>query len=543
MESGCTTTGRGDPAGSAARMGCLVFLLFTCLYLLTMRGPPTGGDDRTMLSVAVGIVEQQKLSFPAELNLTGGTRGREGRVYAKYPIGQSLAEIPFYLMGRTIGGWIVPSKPQIEYYRNRETLALLFTVLLPVLISAGTCVLLLRLCLLLGYSARVSLATACAYGVGTMAWPYSGSLLSEPLQTFLLLWSVYLLCRYRRTASMWPLVFSSLAFGCVLTVRPNLGIALPALWLYAVLAPRGHLSSRFVAGALFLVGPLAGVAADLAYNWMRYGSILDFAYSGESFSSSLYIGLWGLLLSPGRGLFVYSPALLLAIVGGVAFCRRHRAEAALLLAVSLTLIVFYAKWWDWAGGYCWGPRFLLPIVPLLMPLVAEAWDRIFSGGRVVRGAAAVVMLAAVAVQVPGVAIDPLLYHHIALQQEVEPVVSDLIVENTLFTPQFTPLAANTWLLKWSIIRALRHEPVDIEEVLDDSPWARRRPSWRPKFPTAYLVPQQWYWRRAELAPGVGLAAVLVYLAVAGSGAIATAVLLVAIVRRRQEGLAGHACSH
>jgi hypothetical protein len=64
---------------------------------------------------------------------------------------------------------------------------------------------------------------------------------------------------------------------------------------------------------------------------------------------------------------VFVPLLLLSLFGAPRFLRERRAEALLTLGIIGGRILFYAGWWGWdGGGGSWGPRYLLPIVPMLM---------------------------------------------------------------------------------------------------------------------------------------------------------------------------------
>ena len=83
---------------------------------------------------------------------------------------------------------------------------------------------------------------------------------------------------------------------------------------------------------------------------------------GGSFTTPLPTGFYGLVLSPGKGLFAYNPFLLLAIPGAVALWRRDRAATALLVWLMVDRVLLYSRWSDWAGGVSWGPRFLMPAV-------------------------------------------------------------------------------------------------------------------------------------------------------------------------------------
>jgi len=77
-----------------------------------------------------------------------------------------------------------------------------------------------------------------------------------------------------------------------------------------------------------------------------------------------------LLFYPYRGLFFYSPILLLSIPGLFFMLKKYKAETILIilaLVLFLSIISMRRNWW---GGYCFGNRYLLPVVPFLsLPLI------------------------------------------------------------------------------------------------------------------------------------------------------------------------------
>src|SRR5262249_41636032 len=120
---------------------------------------------------------------------------------------------------------------------------------------------------------------------------------------------------------------------------------------------------------LFAATAAAPVAFQLWYN---------ITYLCDPFWAQISLGSWywkgqmrhtlpGLLVSPGRGLFVYSPVLAFSLVGIVFACRREgdRLIRAIALGVLLVLGV-YSRWWVWWGGASYGPRMLADLTPLLV---------------------------------------------------------------------------------------------------------------------------------------------------------------------------------
>lgn len=139
---------------------------------------------------------------------------------------------------------------------------------------------------------------------------------------------------------------------------------------------------RLVGEGLFLALPVLGFySINLAYNYLRTGNPFTGVYVAQgtvSFDTPLLQGLYGLLFSPGKGLVWLAPPLLLLCWSGWRRWRTQRWEAGLVLAVFVPMLVFYAMYHFWEGGVSWGPRYLLPFVPLLVLMSGAA---LASGGN------------------------------------------------------------------------------------------------------------------------------------------------------------------
>jgi hypothetical protein len=137
----------------------------------------------------------------------------------------------------------------------------------------------------------------------------------------------------------------------------------------------------------------------------------------------LWTGLRGLLFSPGKSLFLYSPWLLLAVPGSVLLWRRHGRWAFVFTVFPAVVVVLYGMKLVWHGGG-WGPRYLVPIVPLLAVAAAPVVERLLGGGRTGRAALAGLAAVSVAVQLLGVAKDPEQYPTL-VRQHVVPALPEL----------------------------------------------------------------------------------------------------------------------
>jgi hypothetical protein len=144
-----------------------------------------------------------------------------------------------------------------------------------------------------------------------------------------------------------------------------------------------------------------------SYNELRYKKIFIDSYGpGGGFSTSIFHGLRGYLVSPGKSLFVFNPLTLVGVVGLVLILcvpsMRNRPLGVLCLLAIVPRVLFFAKWGVWDGGWVWGPRFLLPAVAVLSLMiipVLQATEGRRAGGVATRMAVGVLAVFAAFVNV------------------------------------------------------------------------------------------------------------------------------------------------
>jgi hypothetical protein len=84
----------------------------------------------------------------------------------------------------------------------------------------------------------------------------------------------------------------------------------------------------------------------------------------------------GLLISPSRGLLIFSPVVAIAFAGFADAVRSGWSSplrwCAAAAAAQFLLYGGYSVWW---GGHTYGPRYMLDVLPVLVPLAAAALSR------------------------------------------------------------------------------------------------------------------------------------------------------------------------
>jgi hypothetical protein len=169
----------------------------------------------------------------------------------------------------------------------------------------------------------------------------------------------------------------------------------------------------------FLPAPLLLGAALLAYNLSVFGSVaggqavLESRHLQEhgvagSWAGDIGEGALGTLVSPSRGLFVFTPWVALALATLPAYAARLRpySIACWMLAALVPYFLVFAKYSVWWGGHSFGPRYWTDVVPLFAILLGFALEWSWARCRPVFGLFAVAILWSLGVQAIGAYLYP-----------------------------------------------------------------------------------------------------------------------------------------
>ena len=217
----------------------------------------------------------------------------------------------------------------------------------------------------------VALLTTLILAFGTSMWSINSQALWQHGMVALLFSILfYLIVQNEEKEQAWTPVAIGVCSALLVFTRPSdMFLALPAL-VYAIFRNKRDCIVCFVSAVCSAL-PL------IAYNEQAAGNIFG-GYSGllSEFSFSLQtIGahMAGTLLSPNRGLFVFTPVALLAIPGilVVGMQIKNPALRRVLYSFGLAFILevlVYSSFNNWWAGTTFGPRFFSGSLPLLFIL-------------------------------------------------------------------------------------------------------------------------------------------------------------------------------
>ncbi|MFB1481166.1 hypothetical protein [Corallococcus sp. RDP092CA] len=298
-----------------------------------------------------------------------------GHTYYVYPPGVMVSAIPFLALAE---GLFSLGRPLLEHLGAPGARALAWLALFQstgkvdlgafhrteqliasVYVCAAAAVLLIAL--RRQVSARAALVTVLLFALGTTAYSTASRVLWQHSPGLLAIaCGVLLLARPTQTAR--TALLAGLTVALAYVCRPTHSITVVVFTAYFALRFRRLLPAYF-AGAALVAAPFCG------YNLHIYGSLLSpyFRNSLDIAGPRFLMALAGNLVSPSRGLLIYSPFLALAGVGFVQRWRRrelapYEKAFATIVLLHWVAISAFPIWW---AGHSVGPRFFTDVLPYL----------------------------------------------------------------------------------------------------------------------------------------------------------------------------------
>lgn len=231
-------------------------------------------------------------------------------------------------------------------------------------------------------SLGASIAVAIGLGLGTNFWAlHSQTLAQHDVVAFGLALTLYNWTRPVADVTTRRAWAGAIGLGLAITARTQIAPLIGILGLGFLL----RMGWRRAAGPLTLA--VVMLAVLLAAQWRWFGHplgalpILEGLHPevhgvSDSLNRQPWIGAAGLLISPSRGLLIFSPIVLIALLGIKPALRSLRElGVGWGLLASLVLYLGYSLYSVWWGGHSYGPRYLLDFIVLLTPPAAVAIDQ------------------------------------------------------------------------------------------------------------------------------------------------------------------------
>lgn len=500
------------------RRGLCAAGLFTVLlgvYLLTAPGRIDSVDGQWRYEVARNWLDagEPTVSDPDLLALGGPILCQTTRrSYSSYNAAASVTPMPLMVLFRLLPGHSV-GRDEFAFSLAGPVFGALLGALL--FLAYGW----------LGMGPRTSLFYTAIFCLATLWWPASVTVFDQNQHALLLLATVLLAWQSGRRQSIGLAVTAGLLGGLLLDYQEIYLLLLPVAGLGVFASPqegtpegrhrpKGGTAQKewsmtprwrperagLIRFAAFALACGVGLGLFLAFNNARFG--VPFASARYEPPTNGHPPRWGdplagflsLAISPGKGVFWFSPPLLLAVLGARRFYSRAPLLGLIITVISAIYLLVVSSLTFFAGDWCWGPRYMVVLMPLWALALPFAAARLRAPSRrlVIRLA-----MAGLLIQCLGISID----HHRFFYEENLPgyfwgAAPWFYFKHSQLLTRPVELAESLWLGRRP--GTMRSVPVPTTETTDlrrrrlDSDSSQR---WVRRYQIFFLLRPWWGWLR------------------------------------------------
>jgi hypothetical protein len=369
-----------------------VFFLTTAVFALSP--VITNYDSFATFPTAVSIVNRHTLSLDAYGHVGVLTKSytvshAHGHLVTSYPWAVGLFAIPAVIVIDLLHALGGPSADSVVADQSQvQNLIQLFSASVVTGLACATLALLAYRRLGGPAERRRNWALLCglAFAFATSAWSTASRALWQhgPSILFLAMALVALDRFFARNAhdqrarvdSIWPPLIAGVCIAGSVTMRPTNAVALVLVTILVFWKAQRRAAATYAIGvaAVFIPWTL------ITYHY--YGTPLQ-PYDQASklgLPSTFFESLAAQLISPSRGLFIFSPIVLVASAG-LALAKRRRqispleALSSAAIPCYLVAIALFPVWW---AGTSFGPRFMTETLPFFFVLALPFVDWIMA---------------------------------------------------------------------------------------------------------------------------------------------------------------------
>ncbi|MBI4009561.1 hypothetical protein HY357_04965 [Candidatus Roizmanbacteria bacterium] len=398
-----------------------LFLLGLLIYALTIRGqsgnlgaqliknnldqatkPFELSPERGRYILTLSLAENRSVALNNELAEAAypDTGYYKGKYFILFAPGISLLSIPFYYIGKYFNLAQVGAFSTISLF-SAINLVLIFLIAKNIF----------RL------PTVIALFSSLVFGFASTSWSYAITMYQHHLTVFFIISSFYAVWKYRQNQKYnWVWVtYVWIAYGLAISIDyPNALLMFPVMvyfLLSSFIVTNKKKSFQFtIKGVSILTSIIFFVLILIQgyYNYLNFGSftkvsgalvgaktvkeqkLLESQKGKEELKKKEEkkspVGFFReqelprsfsiLFFARDRGLFLYSPIFVIALLGFFSTLKKGALEKKILLSLVFVNVFLYSSWADPWGGWAYGPRYLIPSMATLSIFVGIWLSRI-----------------------------------------------------------------------------------------------------------------------------------------------------------------------
>lgn len=317
--------------------------------------------------------------------------------FTKYTYGVALLETPFFLVAHALAS-------VTGYEANGRSLPYIWAIMIAAIfyMLAGLRFI-YKLLKELNFGQTICWLVPLGILVGTNLFFYTfrESGMSHVYSFFLFSALLYFTHRNHVTPSPKTAILGALSLALMVIIRPTniLAICIPILWsatnLSGIIENLKRLFTKSTWIIAFAISFGILILPQLFYWKLTTGNYMLYSYGEEGFTNWAQPKIIQVLFSHQNGWLIYSPTVLMGILGMVLMAAKKRM-GWILPWVLLTMATYvFASWWAWWFGGAYGHRSFVDFLPVLAIPAAYALKFIQESNKYLRISASILFVLAV----------------------------------------------------------------------------------------------------------------------------------------------------
>lgn len=407
-----------------------ILLFYFLLFLLILPGDIGSVDTVTHMFLAKKIVTERSISFTLaenkilEMPLTQNRENK--RFYPVYNFGYAILLIPGILLSILIRKILAVSYPNFPF--SKDFIYFFYTALLSIVTSLILVKFISSTVFLLSKKKKKhpsikDLLLIFFLFLSTNLFVYTHSIISLTFFAFFFYLAFYFLLLYfkRIPTQRNYLILFSLFFTITASVyNASFILTIPALYVYVFLEIFLRKKSNKPKTLLFFTfSLLPAIFIQLFWNYLRFknplsSGYLEYGIKIYEFNKEKFLQrLFGLTFSPSKGVFIYNPltitALLFTFFVIIKKVKSFLSLALFFLILLITYLFHYSLVIFWHGDVAYGPRYLAPILPFVILLSSLFFKQLIESKHIILKSIAISLFGLIVFigiynQIPGILI-------------------------------------------------------------------------------------------------------------------------------------------
>ncbi|BAF71294.1 glycosyltransferase family 39 protein [Sulfurovum sp. NBC37-1] len=349
------------------------FLILTSLIIFLIvglsRNHSVNSDPKGTLLTAQSIIENQTIKLDNYENIQKygyQIYKKNDHYYYYFPLGSSISSIPFVWVAKYIFS-LDMNKTDDDTQVQKIIIAVVAVLIFLFLFKIST----------FYFNDKISIIIAASFWSATSLSSTLGQgLWSQDFATLYAAISVYLgLCFIKDRHRKWWAWLGLALFMAYLT-RPTMSLLTISIILFLFF---NHQKALAVKVALLVTALLV---LFVLFSLHEYNQLLpDYYLPKRLESQTFWTALYGNLLSPSRGILIFSPFLFIFVLNAKTLFTVLKNDKTLIIFASWIILhlIIISKFPHWWAGWSYGPRFmidvLIPIYLLFVILLYEIFKK------------------------------------------------------------------------------------------------------------------------------------------------------------------------